>query len=143
MIELSFDKHLIGPFVCEKTNGRWIPDGSEAIGLVKDGEPIAGVLFEDYTGPGGSVSVHIALAHKRVPMRRLLITSAQYAFNQLGVRKVFGKVPSFNKAALKMDLRLGFKPIAVIPGAFPNGDMFLLEMTREECTFLPSNRKAA
>lgn len=143
MIEISFDKDLIGPWICSRINKTWGPDGREAIGLVREGEVLGAVLFEDYTGPGGSISVHVAIDNPRIPIRKLLSTSAGYAFNQLKVEKLIGLVPSYNTAALKFDMRIGFKPEAVIKNAFPNGDMVVLTMTREDCGFVPRRKEAA
>lgn len=143
MIELTLDKHLIGPFVFRHVNKAWGPEGREAIGLVDGDRVLAGVVFEDYSGPGGSVCVHVSLAHSNVPLRKLITATFWYAFQQLGVEKVLGLVPSTNKEALKFDVKLGFKAEAVIENAFPDGDLVILSMTRAECRFIPKSKQAA
>jgi hypothetical protein len=138
---LSFDKDLIGPWVFKQIGKPWGPEGREAIGLVRGTEVLGGVVFEDYTGV--CIQAHIALSSARVPCRKLLSAAAGYAFNQMGVQKILGVVRSTNLPALKMDMRIGFKPEAVIKGVFEDGDMVIMSMTREDCSFIPNNKRAA
>lgn len=134
MTELSNDVALIGPWVFEKIGKPWHPFGREALGLVRDGVPLAGVVFEDYTG--SAVSLHVVIEDKHVPVRQLFIAVAEYAFNQLGVKKVLGLVPSTNLAALSLDIRLGFEPEAVIKDVYPDADLVVLSLPRDKCRWL-------
>jgi hypothetical protein len=143
VIEISFDKDLIGPWVFGRIQKTWGPQGREAIGLVQDDVVLAGIVFEDCTGPGGSVSLHVAISHPMVPIRKLLVVAAKYGYDQLGVDKLIGQVPSFNVEALTFDMRLGFQPEAVIKDVFPDGDMVILSMTREQCSFYKPQQSAA
>lgn len=141
-MELSTDKFLIGPFVFERIGKIWSPAGREAVGLIRDdGTIIAGVVFEDRTPV--CMSCHIALDHTGVPVRRLLSAAAHYAYNQCGVEKLLGMVPSDNLAALAFDMRIGFKPEAVIKNVYPHADLVVLSMTRDDCKFIPRMPKAA
>lgn len=140
-IELSVDKNLIGPWVFERIQKVWSPAGREVVGLVRGQEVLGGVVFEDYTTV--CMTCHIALANEHVPIRRLLTGAAHYAYNQMGVNKLVGMVRSSNLPALKFDLRIGFRPEAVLKDVFPDGDLVVLSMTRDECKFLPRERKAA
>jgi len=142
VISISMDKNFIGPWIAKRINMDWYPQGRETIGLYReeDKEILAGVLFEDYTG--ACVSTHISIANPNVPIRKLLVTCAMYAFDQLGCKKVLGLVPSNNTEALNFDIKIGFKPEAIIKDVFNDADMLVLYMTREECSFLPK-RKAA
>lgn len=134
MSELSADTALIGPWVFAQINKPWHPVGKEALGLVRDGEVLAGVVFEDYTGV--AVSVHIAIGDKHAPVRQLFIAACEYAYNQLGVNKVVGLVSTANLAALSLDLRIGFTPEAIIKGIYPDGDLVILSMSKEDCRWL-------
>lgn len=141
-IHLSFDKFLVGPWVFSKIGKVWSPEGREVVGLVDGDIVLGGVVYEDYTG--SSVCCHIAIAHPHVPLRKLLVAAARYAYNQLGVKKVIGMVPSNNEDALRMDFRLGFELEAIVRDVFPDGsDMVILTMTREQCRFLPRQKEAA
>ena len=140
-IELSTDKHLIGPWVFRRVQKTWAPEGREVVGLVKGEEVLGGMVFEDYTG--ACMSVHMALAHEHVPVRKLLIACAQYAYNDMGVHKLLGLVRASNLPALKFDLRIGFKAEAIIKDVYPDGDLVVLSMTRDDCKFVPKMRVAA
>lgn len=142
MIELSDNKDLIGPWVFNQVNKAWAPEGREALGLVRGEEVLAGVVFEDCTLK--SVVAHLAIRHKNVPFRKLIYGTFYYAFIDLGVDKVLGFVNSANKAALKTDLRLGFRPEAIVEGVFPNGDLVIMVMNRSDCRWIaPEHRIAA
>lgn len=144
MIELTFDKDLIGPWVFRRVAKVWGPEGREAVGLVgEDGIPVAGIVFEDYTGQGGSVSLHISIDNPNIPIRNLLVTAASYCFDQMGVNKVVGLIPSNNVDALRFDMRLGFKPEAVLKDIYPDGDLVILTMYKHECRFYRPVKSAA
>jgi len=132
---LSTDKNLIGPWVFNRINKTWAPQGREAIGLVRGDEVLGGVVFEDWNLK--SVSAHMAWADPSVSARRLILAVFHYAFIDLGAEKVVGCVNSANKAALKTDLRLGFRPEAVIEGVFPDGDLVIVVMDRSACPWIP------
>jgi hypothetical protein len=68
--------------------------------------------------------------------RRHLKESFRYAFDICGCNVVFGTVPSGNQRALEIDLRLGFKEVANIAGAHPDGSLHILMMRREDCRWL-------
>lgn len=135
MTKLTFDKHVVGPWVFTKIGKVWGPEGREAIGLERDGEVVAGVVLEDFTGV--AASLHVAIDNPHIPVRKLLVATAGYCFNQLKLDKVIGVVPSSNAAALKFDYGIGFRPEAIIKGVYPGADMVIMSMTREQCSFIP------
>lgn len=141
-MNLSDDNELIGSWVFRQVGKAWAPEGRTSIGLERDGEVLAGLVFEDYTGT--SVFAHSAVKHPHVPLRKFLVAVFYYAFVDLGVDKLIGMVPSYNLRALKANLWLGFHAEAVIEGVFPNGDLVIMVMNRQDCKLLASDyRKAA
>jgi hypothetical protein len=65
-------------------------------------------------------------------------------YNERGVNNVFALVPANNEKAVKLDYRMGYKLIARLPDAFAIGeDYLLMGMKREECIFLPKQKKVA
>ena len=58
MARIIYDAERIGPWVCERAGGTWIPGRGTAIGLERDGEIVAGVLYEDFNG--ANVVMHVA-----------------------------------------------------------------------------------
>ena len=102
---------------------------------------MAGVVFEDYTM--ASVTMHMAVSKTGLPLKNMVFAVFQYAFVQLGVDKAIGLVNSSNKAALEVDLKLGFRPEAVVEGVFPNGDMVILVMNKSDCKWITAEQRAA
>jgi len=140
MRQTIYDENVIGPWVCQRTGGQYFPDsGARAIGLLRDGVLVAGVLFEHYNGR--SIAMHVAGEGKDWMTRDFLMECFRYPFVQLGVHKIIGLVDSSNKDARRLDEHLGFRMEAKIAGAAPRGDLLIFTMTREQCRFL--ERKVA
>ena len=124
----------MGPWVCERTGGQYFPGESSAIGLERDGQLVAGVLFDHYNGK--SVAMHVAGEGSNWMTRNFLVTCFRYPFVQLGVHKIIGLVDSSNRLARRLDEHLGFTMEAVVKDAAPHGDLLIYSMTREQCRFL-------
>ncbi len=110
--------------------------GMKGIGLEKDGDLVAGVLYEGFNGQ--NVWMHVAGAPgSRWMNRELLRYSFHYPFNEMGVRRISGYVNASNTQARRLDEHLGFVPEARLRGAAPDGDdVILYVMWRENCRFL-------
>lgn len=104
-----------------------------AIGRVHNGKLVAVSAFTGHNG--ASCQMHMA-ADGNMITRRHLEESFKYAFETCGYNVVFGMVPSGNAKAFDIDLRLGFKELANIPGAHPDGSLHVLMMRREDCRWL-------
>ncbi|MGG1949582.1 hypothetical protein AB1286_33185 [Trinickia sp. NRRL B-1857] len=64
---------------------------SVAIGLECDGELVAGVVYQLYTGPGGSLLMHVASDGTRRWMTRAYLSACfRYPFVQMRCRRVTG-----------------------------------------------------
>ena len=100
----------VGTWVCERTHGTYV-EGT-AIGLERDGELIAGVLYDHYNG--ASMAMHVAAEGKQWLNREYLWFCFYYPFEQVKVKKVIGIVPSTNAQALRFDKHLGFREEARI-----------------------------
>lgn len=113
------------------------------ISRVKNGELLGGVIFTGYTG--ASVGIHVASWSDKWVSRNMIYMVFDYAFNRLKVRKIVGQVPSYNKAAIEFDLNVGFKQETIVKDVFPDGDMLVLSMYKEDCRLLrvkPRNLEA-
>jgi hypothetical protein len=142
VIEIVSDKDLIGPWVFAKVGHPWYPEGREAIGIVRDGEVLAGTIIEDYTGC--CAQMHIAIAHPHVPLRKFVVAGFHYVFEYLNCRQVLGFVKSTNTKALKFDVRLGFEAIAIVPNVYPGGvDLVILRMERSRCPWISAATREA
>jgi RimJ/RimL family protein N-acetyltransferase len=114
--------------------------GAIGIGLEEDGELIAGVVFNLYTGAG--ISMHVAaVPGKRWMTREYLWRCFAYPFIQLKCNRITGLVRVDNIEAQKFDEHLGFKREGVLRRACTDGtDMIVYGMLREECRFLEIKR---
>jgi len=112
------------------------PPGAVGIGLEQDGELIAGVVFDYYTGP--SISMHVAAAPGRRWMTKdFLWRCFAYPFLQLQCNRITGLVRVDNLDAQRFDEHLGFKREGLLRKAAKDGtDYIVYGMLREECRFL-------
>jgi hypothetical protein len=108
----------------------------QCIARVEKGVLYGGVTYNGYTGEGGSINIHMTGFHPNWISRDLLWVGFHYPFEQLGVRKMFGQVGAHLPKVLKLDLHLGFKIEAIIKDVYPEGDMYLLSMYKEDCRWL-------
>lgn len=97
--------------------GEWC----EAIGLEDDGELLAVVVYNLYSG--ADIAMHIAAVPGRRWMTRQFLRAAfRYPFIQLGCRRVSGFVPVTNLDAQRFDEHLGFRREGLMREALPNGE---------------------
>lgn len=132
---IFFDADIIGPWVSQRAGlPPYKPGSASAIGRIKDGKIVAGVLYEDYNG--ANVVCHIAGEGKNWLNRRFLSIIFDYPFNQLGVKRITGYVLAENEAAQRLDEHLGFEREFVMKDAHPKGDVIGYVMTRGKCRWL-------
>lgn len=110
--------------------------GMKGLGLERDGELIAGVLYEGFNGR--NVWMHVAAEPgKKWMTRDYLRYCFHYPFNEMGVDRVSGYVSASNADARRLDEHLGFKQEAVLAGAASDGgDVLIYVMRRGDCRFL-------
>lgn len=107
-----------------------------AIGLERDGEIIAGVVYDYYTG--SNVCMHIAAIPGRKWMtKEFLRMIFYYPFAQLGVKRLSGIIAESNHDSVRFAKKLaGAKLEARLKDAHPDGDMLIYVMFREDCKYL-------
>lgn len=107
-----------------------------ALGLEKDGEIVAGVLFTNYTR--ASILMHVASDGSRHWITpAFLAATFRYPFIQLGCRRVTGLVRADNGDAQRFDEHLGFRREGVMREGTNDGcDLILYGMLKSECRFL-------
>ena len=122
----------IGRWVAAQMDGHFSEANSNAIGMIRDGKIVAGVIYENCNGQ--SVVCHLAIAGQ-VNKSFLRITTG-FAFDALGVKKIIGPISSANTKSIKAAKTTGFVEEARITNAAPNGDIILFTMTAKQCRFL-------
>lgn len=107
-----------------------------AIGLERDGELIAGVLYEQHNGP--NVMMHVASDGSRHWMTPAYMAACfRYPFLQLGVNRITGLVRADNADAQRFDEALGFVHEGTLrEGAADGTDLLLYGMLRRDCRYL-------
>ena len=133
---------LVGPWVWARTAERelWHTVGRSALGgLDANDDVLWGVVYEDYH-PEASVRMSIAISDPKCVTRRAIRAVFGYAFQQLGVKKVFAWVDDDNPKSLKFCQQLGFRIEAVLTGLQKDGDRYILAMHRTECKWLTGDR---
>lgn len=110
--------------------------GMKGIGLERDGELIAGAMYEGYNGH--NVWVHLAGAPgKKWMNREFLRYGFHYPFVEMGVKRLSGYVNASNTEAVRLNKHFGYTEEARLKGAAPDGgDVILFVMWREDCRFL-------
>ncbi len=125
----------VGTWVAERVNAVYRP-GDTTIGLV-DAEQglIAGVLYQNFNKV--NISAHIAaVPGARWLTKSFLFAIFDYPFNELGVKRITGFVPAWNKQAQRFDEHLGFVREATLEDVLPEGDLIVYRMKRQECRWL-------
>lgn len=105
------------------------------MGLWKNGDLVAGVLYDNFTGR--SVQMHVASdGTKRWMSKAFLYLAFDLPFNKWRVNKIIGLVDSTNIDAQRFDENIGFHLEHVVTDAGPKGDLLIYTMTRQQCRFL-------
>lgn len=109
--------------------------GSKGLGLERDGELIAGVVYEGYNTQ--NVWMHVATTPGKKWTMEFMRYCFYYPFVELGCKRVSGYVEASNALARRFDEHLGFKKEAVLEGAAADGgDVILYVMRREDCRYV-------
>lgn len=109
--------------------------GMKGLGLERDGELIAGVLYEGFNGV--NCWMHVATTPGKKWTLEYLRYCFYYPFVEVGLQRVSGAVEASNLAARRFDEHLGFKQEAVLQGAAADGgDVILYVMRREDCRYV-------
>lgn len=114
------------------------PESDVCLARFKGDQLLGGIIYTGFTG--SSIAMHVAGFVPDWVNKEMLWAAFDYPFNQLKVKKVFGEVPADNMKALEFDRKLGFKEEARIKDVYPEGDLVVLAMYRDECRWLKMRR---
>lgn len=126
---MFYDPDIIGPWVTARGGGDYVPGSCSAIGRVRDGRIVGGIIYESCNG--ANVVCHIAADGFSWLNRTFLFQIFDYPFRQLGVNRMTAPVASVNKKARRFVERLGFDAEATLKDAHPEGDIIIYRMTRD------------
>ena len=120
-------------YVSRKTSGEYF-GGGVGFGIEKNGQIVCGVMFENFTGR--SMQIHVAKEPDARMSKTWLKALFGFAFLRCKVNKIIGVIDSENSESLRFTRHIGFTDEAFIKDAGPNGDFYILTMTRQQCRFL-------
>ncbi len=129
------DSERIGRWVIEKARGSWC-ENNKAIGIEKNGILKAAVMYDSYTGIGGSISSSFRCDDQKVITRLFYQIIFDYPFNVAEVRRITNLVNEHNIHSKEITERLGFKEETRLESYFPDGDAIIYRMYRHECRWL-------
>ena len=127
---ISTNSDLIGAWVAKKIGFDWFEGRATAIGRIKNGEIVAGVVYEDYNG--ANVMCHIA-GSGNWASREFLSIIFDYPFNQLQCKRITAVVVQSNEKSRRLVEHLGFEVEANLRDAHPDGDLIVYRMTADKC----------
>lgn len=139
----SMTRIVDGPHVVKwvaERAGIFDPGAAVGLGVERNGELIAGVIFNDFNG--ASACIHVASDGSKCWLNRdFLFFVFHYAFEQVKVKRLTGIVAEGNTAARKFDEHLGFVEECRLKDAHPTGDLIIYRMFLGDCRFLKRERK--
>ena len=129
--------HEVGHWVAKRIRGGYFEERSQALGLLKDDEIVAGVIYENWNHQ--SIVCHIAIEGRITPA--YLAAIFDYPYNVMQVEKIIVPVASCNNESLWLVMGMGFQEEARIKNAHPQGDLIFLTLERDKGRF-PHERYA-
>jgi len=129
---------VVGPevvqWVATRTNEFGNFGAAVGIGWARNGELVAGVVFNEWNG--ANINGHIAATGRHAFTRDFLWAMGHYPFVQLGVKRVTGLVAEGNLAARRFNEHLGYQLETRLAGAHPTGDLLIYVMWPENYKWL-------
>lgn len=109
------------------------------IGVQRDGELIAGVVFNEWNGV--NINMHVAAVEKSNWLsRKALWYFFDYPFNQAKVNRITALVGEGNLKSRSLVEGVGFTREATLSGAHPTGDLIVSVMWKSNCRWINLGR---
>ena len=117
------------------------PEARGIVAVDGKGNVRGGVVYDGWTP--NSVQCHMAV-DTPIAWRALIPHVFLYPFLESRRGILLGMVCSSNRRSLAAALHMGFREVGRVKDGHSRGeDMVLIEMRREECRYLPAQRKVA
>jgi RimJ/RimL family protein N-acetyltransferase len=124
------DKERIGGWVANRVGQMSSWGGYYAMGAELEGEPISGIVFNNFTD--SSATVHLAVSKPKRILSELFDHAFVYAFETCKLRRLTGLVEANNGKSLKIIKHLGFVEEGVMREAGTDGqDIIVLVLWPE------------
>jgi hypothetical protein len=127
-----------GYWIAGKCGAPYNPAMDNNIAIKRDGEVIGGCLFTQWTGRGGSCTIHVGSDQTgRWATPRFLQSVFHHTFVWWDCEKIFAQVSTaLPDNVMQFNLNLGFNVEHLVKDVYPDGDMILLAMYKRDCKFL-------
>lgn len=112
----------------------------KAMGIVRDGKPLAGIVYNNFISHKGkpiSLEMSVAADTRDWLNKQILFAVFAYPFLQIGVPRVQSTTAADNTHTIDFNLRLGFTKEGYGRKAYFDGrDCLVTSMLREECKWI-------
>ena len=125
----------VGRWMHQHGAGQW-RDGATCIGLERDGQLVAGTMYDWFNG--ASIYANIAIAGPVT--REFLWFISYYPFMQLGAKVVLALIAENNQRSKDFVEQFGFSLLTVIPEADSSGSLLLYAIYADQCKWLHIRR---
>ena len=124
--------HSAGHWTAGQTKGKYFEANSQSIGLKRNDEFVAGVIYENWNRR--TITCHIAISGWLTP--KYLAVIFDYPFNMCKVKKIIVPVDSTNSKSINLVEKMGFTEEARIKDGMADGDMILYTLAKNDCKYL-------
>jgi RimJ/RimL family protein N-acetyltransferase len=128
----AMDKPL-GKWVCEKVDPEW-HDGNISVGVLRDGRPVAAVMFSDFNG--ANVHAHLRCEDAYGMSRSFICAVFNTAFRGIRAQRVTAACAASNSRIVTVLKKMGFQMEAVLREFLPDGDIYIFVMRPDHCRYL-------
>ena len=122
----------VGHWVAKRVDYGFLETRANALGLKRNNELIAGVIYENWNHQ--SIWCHFAIEGQLTPA--YLAAIFDYPYNICQVGKIICPVGSDNEQSIKVVKKMGFTEEGRIKEGRPHGDIVFYTMRRDDCRFL-------
>jgi len=122
----------VGHWVAKRVDYGFLETRANAIGLKRNDELIAGVIYENWNHQ--SIWCHFAIQGQLTPA--YLAAIFDYPYNICQVEKIICPVGSDNEQSIKVVKKMGFTEEGRIKEGRPHGDIVFYTLRRNDCRFL-------
>jgi hypothetical protein len=135
-VEILIDHEGDGTWIMDRVGGVFNPVTDHSLAVHREGQIKGGVVYTGYLH--ASIMIHMAGSEDNWATKDFLWMVFDYAFVQLGCRKLVGLVPAYNTRAISVDLRLGFRLEGRLTEMLPDPheDLLILTMRKDDCKWL-------
>ena len=124
----------IGHWVARRVQGGYFEERSQAIGLKRDDEIVAGVIYENWNHK--SIWCHIAIEGRMTPA--YLASIFDYPFMVCDVKQIYAPTLSDNHRQIKILYKMGFVEESRLIDSDENGDLIFFKLEKKNCKYIRS-----